>query len=376
MGLMTKVGLALATMLLGGALACNTLNPDPVKVEINEEAEHARGFAWTESEDGHPVLAIRHPRTLSWLATVSRKPIERPIQLPGAEHVVPHVVVNEAKGFVTSSTTHVHLLEAGAGLKGWKGCKSLQYLKDDAVLDWAKVSEVRDVRSESGWNAELMTVLSPGWIAVGPDDNLTERSWPLVPIAEYLETTPLGRAEWMIPMAWMAGDSAAGANAFQEIQEAYLQSVQEPLSKGKRVFTGTMADGVWYAPGSSSFVAEWIRDAGGEYSIGRSQDGENVALGLESMLQEAHECDAWVVMMHVPEGDFTLDDFKELEPHNHSLVEATEEVWLCNTADADYFGALVPHPERVLQDLADVMSGKEEGRFGLFTNLSQKSRER
>ena len=226
MGLMTKVGLALATMLLGGALACNTLNPDPVKVEIKEEAEHARGFAWTESEDGHPVLAIRHPRTLSWLATVSRKP-RRPIQ-PGAEHVVPHVenswgLIRHVEHNACSSP------RAGAGLKGWKGCKSLQYFKDDAVLDWAKVSEVRDVRSESGWNAELMTVLSPGWIAVGPDDNLTERSWPLVPIAEYLETTPLGRAEWMIPMAWMAGDSAAGANAFQEIQEAYLQSVQSPF---------------------------------------------------------------------------------------------------------------------------------------------------
>ena len=45
------------------------------------------------------------------------------------------------------------------------------------------------------------------------------------------------------------------------------------------------------------------------------------------------------------------------------------EVWVCNTAKADYFGGVVPHPEWVLDDLKSLMDGKESGPHGLFARL-------
>ena len=82
-------------------------------------------------------------------------------------------------------------------------------------------------------------------------------------MTEYLEPHPLGRAEWMVPLAWIVGDSAAGAEAFDAVETRYEKWLMRPVKTGKRVFTGSVADGVWHAPGQGSFVAQWIKDAGG-----------------------------------------------------------------------------------------------------------------
>ena len=329
---------------------------------------HASGFQWFQTEEGVTVLVLRQPRTEEVLATVSIQALAEGNALNSMWNGVPHVTVDQTKGFVTTSTTHVHLLHAGAGLEGWKACTSLEYLRNAEVRAWADSAGVRDVRGDSGWNVEAVEAVAPGWMAVSPTYDLAERSWPLVPLTEYLEPTPLGRAEWMVPLAWLAGDSVAGARAFQEVQERYSE-LQEPETKSrKRVFTGSVADGVWHAPGNDSFVAQWIRDAGGVYALASTDAHENVELGLESLLELAHEADAWVVVTYDPDT-FTVEDLVALDPRHEPLLRATDEVWVCNTAHADYFGEVVPHPDWVLEDLLVLMEGKEQGPNRLFERL-------
>ena len=314
------------------------------------------------------MLALRQPRTGEWLATVSLGPLQDPDSWRNEWGHVPHIDVDVSKGFATTSTTHVHLLEAGAGLQGWKGCTSLSYLRDGDVLAWADSTHVRDVNGSGGWNVEAMEEAAPGWISVSPAHDLEERSWPLVPLSEYLEPTPLGRAEWMVPLAWMVGDSLTGAQAFGEVELAYAQVQRRTPPSGKRVFTGSVADGIWHAPGSNSFVAQWIRDAGGDYALAAEDPNQNVELGLESLLELASNADAWVVVTSDPDT-FSVADLLALDPRHKALLEATGEVWVCNTAKADYFGGVVPHPEWVLDDLKSLMDGKESGPHGLFARL-------
>ena len=134
------------------------------------------------------------------------------------------------------------------------------------------------------------------------------------------------------------------------------------------MFTGSVADGVWHAPGNDSFVAQWIRDAGGVYALASTDAHENVELGLESLLELAHEADAWVVVTYDPDT-FTVEDLVALDPRHEPLLRATDEVWVCNTAHADYFGEVVPHPDWVLEDLLVLMEGKERGPNRLFERL-------
>lgn len=332
---------------------------------------HAHGFAWAKSDQGQTTLVILQPRTGKAIATVSGDENRDGVDV-GSD--VPHVTIECARGFVTTSTTHVHLLEAGAGLNGWRGCTSLRYLRDDKVLAWADSATVRDVSGDGGLNAEVVTMLNPGCILTGPNQNLEERNWPWVPVTEYLEPHPLGRAEWMIPLAWMVGDSAAGAKSFKAVTARYVDAANRSVKTGKRVFTGSVADGVWHAPGKDSFVAQWIEDAGGVYALSHTNDQSNVALSLEAMLELVLRTDAWVLVTYDDDG-VNENDIINMDPRHAEVMEAVDEVWVCNTAEVDYFGEVVAHPEWVLEDLAALVQSDSEGTHGVFHKLERPSQE-
>ena len=330
---------------------------------------HAHGFAWATSERGQTTLVILQPRTGKAIVTVSNDENRSGVNV-GVD--VPHITIDRGRGFVTTSTTHVHLLEAGAGLKGWRGCTSLNYLRDANVLDWVDSAQVRDVSGDGGLNAEVVTMLNPGCILTGPNQNLEERNWPWVPITEYLEPHPLGRAEWMVPLAWIAGDSAAGAEAFEAVETRYIAAANRSVKTGKRVFTGSVADGVWHAPGKSSFVAQWVNDAGGMYALNVADDQSNVALSLESMLELVTRTDAWVLVTYDEDG-VNVNDVIEMDLRHAEVMEAVDEVWVCNTAEVDYFGEVVAHPEWVLEDLAALVQSDSQGSHGVFHKLERPS---
>ena len=175
-----------------------------------------------------------------------------------------------------------------------------ELLADGPVLGHAKKQGVVDVAGDGGWNVERMEALSPGLVLGSPAYDLSTRGWPMVPITEYLEAHPLGRAEWMVPLAWMMGDSSAGAQAFAGIRDRYEALVGQRMEAGKapRVLMGSVADGVWHAPGQNTFVARWVEDAGGQYALTAEDHDSNVALGLEQVLEHAAQCDLWMMVVH------------------------------------------------------------------------------
>ncbi|HAT47546.1 MAG TPA: hypothetical protein DCS71_01365 [Flavobacteriales bacterium] len=357
-----------AMLILSG---CGVGEVDQRAVENRRYTSYAQGFQWLSSMHGEPVLAICQPRTGIPLATVAKSEV-RWQRLPDPWNRVPHVHIRSGRGYVTTSTTHVHLMDAGGALAGWRGCTSIPFLRDSTVRAWADSNGVRDVRGDGGLNVEVMAMMNVGCILTGPDQDLTERSWPWVPITEYLEPHPLGRAEWMIPLGWLAGDSATASVAFEGIEQAYFREMSLTKPSSKRVFTGSVADGIWHAPGHDSFVAQWIRDAGGIYALSQSDQRTNVELGLESMLELVNQTDAWVLVTYDPDT-LTMRDIEAMDPRHVEVMQAVDEVWVCNTEKVDYFGTVVAHPEWVLADLAALLRGQPKGPYGLFSRMNFQS---
>ena len=170
--------------------------------------QHALGHSWHLNGAGQVTLVLSNPRSGEALCAVVHGPWR------GGALDIPCVALPAEPDVVTSGTTHAHLLHAGVGLDRWVGCNSLNYLADGPVLSHAKERGVVDLAGDGGWNVERMEALSPGLVLGSPAYDLSTRGWPMVPVTEYLEAHPLGRAEWMVPLAWMMGDSLAGAQAF------------------------------------------------------------------------------------------------------------------------------------------------------------------
>ena len=354
-------------LLCVGLLGCQTsASTTPRSAWSTLDApQHAKGHSWHVNGAGQVTLMLSNPRSGEALCAVVQGPWR------GGGLDIPCVGLAPESDVVTSSTTHAHLLHAGVGLDRWVGCNSLNYLAEGPVLQYATQNEVVDVAGDGGWNVERMEALSPGLVLGSPAYDLSTRGWPMVPITEYLEAHPLGRAEWMVPLAWMMGDSSAGAQAFAGVRDRYEALVGQRMegAKAPKVLMGSVADGVWYAPGQNTFVARWVEDAGGQYALTAEDVDSNVALGLEQVLEHAAHCDLWMMVVHDPDS-FTVSDLLAQDPKHQALLEATDEVWVCNTAKHDYFGALVVQPELILEDLRSAMQLGQVGPHGTFQPLS------
>ena len=350
-----------------GLLACqNSASTTPRSAwAILDAPQHAEGHSWHVNGAGQVTLVLSNPRSGEALCAVVHG------QWRGGSLDIPCVELAPEPDVVTSSTTHAHLLQAGVGLGRWAGCNSLNYLAEGPVLRHARKHEVVDVAGDGGWNVERMEALSPELVLGSPAYDLSTRGWPMVPITEYLEAHPLGRAEWMVPLAWMMGDSVAGAEAFAGVRDRYEALLGHGLKgeQAPKVLMGSGADGVSQAPGQNTFVARWVEDAGGQYALMEEDHDSNVALGLEQVLEHAAQCDLWMMVVHDPDS-FTVSDLLAQDPKHRALLEATDEVWVCNTAKHDYFGALVVQPDLILEDLRSAMKLGRVGPHGIFQPLS------
>ena len=110
---------------------------------------------------------------------------------------------------------------------------------------------------------------------------------------------------WMVSEE--SGDKAS--NRFQQISARYEALRASPKEYGKlRVFTGSVEQGEWHAPGGSSFIARLLNDAGVEYVFEEYEGRENVRIPLEEMMKVGNASDAWGLVVQHTGDSFGMQD--------------------------------------------------------------------
>ena len=184
---------------------------------------------------------------------------------------------------------------------------------------------------------------------------------------EYIEESPLGRAEWIKVFGLLTGKLEEAIVAFDELEARYLKvksSVPE-LSEDERpeVFTGSYWQGNWKAPSGKSLIATLIEDAGCRYVFRNHEESGNVELDFEVFFDLVYESDYF--------GKVTYSD---VEVTRSGLVDNDERllnlpalspghVFYCNATETDYFGAAMMEPDVVLRDLVQIFYPDEIQEF-------------
>lgn len=106
--------------------------------------------------------------------------------------------------------------------------------------------------------------------------------WLVVPCLDWLETSPLGRAEWMRFYGRLLGRGERADSLFAVVERGYLEAVTDAARRvraagGRRPwvlaglpsggFRGGRPSGDWWVPGGGSYRARLIEDAGGAYLL-------------------------------------------------------------------------------------------------------------
>lgn len=277
------------------------------------------------------------------------------------------------------STTHIPLIRSVKGTDQLVGVGYADYIKDAEIHEKLESGEIRSITSNDQLNFEVVVDVGPDVLLVYPYgnenyDRYKKAGINVLPVSEYAESHPLGRAEWIKAFGVLTGNYEEAKKVFETIKAEYQHWKNEAMlqSFSPSVFTGSFYKGRWSAPGGDSFVAQFIRDAGARYVFAEYPGSENVELDFEVVLEKITHADFFGKVLH-RDGDVTREDFMEENERFELLRDfSDEELFFCNTGHSDYFGQGLLEPHLMLRDLYHIFHVEEgdSARFVYFKPLS------
>jgi iron complex transport system substrate-binding protein len=271
------------------------------------------------------------------------------------------VVAKEGKQrTVCLSTTHVPMFQSIHALDQLVGVGFAHLIKNPDAQEAIKQGSIVNISQGEDISEELMLSLQPDQFLIysyGDKDysKYQLRGIEVIPIAEYLEKTPLGRSEWVVLIAALSGKINEGITVFNELESTYMATKRSAENLQKpTVFTGYYNAGNWYAPPGNSFVATFLQDAGADYILKDSLANENLIIPFEQMFVTMHGCEFWGKLTFLP-SDPTASNFVSDAPQLAQLPSyKAKKLFFCNTQATDYFGDAIMQPDLILKDLIQI----------------------
>ena len=268
---------------------------------------------------------------------------------------------------VVFTTVHCALLYDLKAESAIKGVCDLQYISIPDVQQRAKLPisdahHVADCGNSMSSNVEKIIDLKPEAIMVSPFENsggygkLDKLHIPLIEMADYMEESSLGRAEWMKFYGMLFGREKAADSLFNEVKSNYEQLKQkaQTAKQTRSVFTERMMGNVWYVPGGRSVIGGLLQDARARYVFANDTHSGSVALSFESVLDRAGKADIWLFKYN--EHPSTLQELlKENAGYGEFKAVKTHQVFTCDCTRRPYYEEVSFHPDRLLSDVIQIV---------------------
>ncbi|HET8858300.1 ABC transporter substrate-binding protein [Marivirga sp.] len=223
---------------------------------------------------------------------------------------------------VCLSTSHLPPFSTLGKSQTLIGFPNTDLIYNKELLKLVNKGRIADVGRKNGVNIEKVMELMPDLIMAYSLGSSMEQLKPLqkagIPIilnTDYLENSPLGRAEWLKLTAVLVDQYATGDSLFKSIEASYLEtkSMVENIEDKPTVMTGLMYGDIWYVPGGDSFAAKFIEDAGGNYLWSENAQTGSLELSFESVLSKAQNANFWI-------GAASFRSLKELKNSNNKYA--------------------------------------------------------
>ena len=263
---------------------------------------------------------------------------------------------------VVYSSVHCGLLNQIGALKSIGGVCDLKYIKLQEVQDGCRTGSITDVGNGMNPDIEKIIDLHPDAIMLSPFENsggygrVEKLNIPIIECADYMETSALGRAEWMRFYGLLFGEAQKADSLFAEVEKNYneLKALVAPLSSAPSVISELKNGSAWYVPGGKSTSARIYADAGANYVFADDEHSGSAPLAFETVFDKGQNADFWLIKYNQ-----AIDKtYKELEqdyaPYTGFRAFKERNIYGCNTGKVDFYEDSPFHPDRLLKDLIKI----------------------
>lgn len=330
----------------------------------NEKAEikYATGFTidyFTNYKVVSVLSQAADADTLKYILVQRGTP--KPSHYPEAQ-----VIEIPIRTMVAMSSMHIALAEFLEATDLIAGVGSFKYVFSPEVRKRIEEGKVAEIGVDTAPNKELLISLNPDLVMAMASPNglaksyriLAEAGIPVMINTDWLETNPLGRAEWVKVMAALVNKEKMANERFKEIEDAYLKYTElaKSASEKPEVIAGMPYKGTWFVPDGNSYMGRLLKDATSQYHWSHTKEKGSIALDLETVYPIAMKADYWLIagyensLKEIAAKDIRYTDFKAFK--QGTIYNNNKRVNTIGTNDFWESGVLNPH--LILADLIHI----------------------
>jgi len=329
--------------------------------------------------EGYTVATIRHPwRQDAVLHRYVLVRADRPLPDPLPEGTLLRTPLSRS---VVFTTVHCSLLQMLHRQEAVAGVADLKYIKAPYVHDGVRSGRIADCGDGMSPVIEKIIDLRPDALLLSPFENsggygrLEEIDIPIVECAEYMEPSPLGRAEWMrfygmlygcereADSLWAVVDSSyhrlkadvrrlkADANS----QPSTLSPQPSALNPQPSCLVDKVTGSVWYVPGGHSTIGRMLSDAAADYPWADDEHSGSVSLPFEAVLERGGDCRVWLLRYSGREALTRRQLLSEHRGYQQFRAFREGRVYGCNVELSAFYEETPFRPDWLLTDFIAIL---------------------
>ena len=289
---------------------------------------------------------------------IARAGDEAPLAFPG------QVLDGEADRIAVTSSTHVAMLDALGAADRIVAVSGIDFINNSDVQ--RRRDDIADIGYEGNFDYEALLASDPDIVllygvngASSMEGKLRELEIPYVYIGDYVEESPLGKAEWMVPIAEIIGEREKGAETYDAIATRYnalKKRVADTAVDAPSVMLNVPYGDSWFMPSADSYMARLIRDAGADYIYRKNTGNTSMPIDLEEAYTLASQADFWLNTDRMESLSVLAEKcpkFKDTRVLRNGYVYNNPR--RANPAGGnDFFESAVVNPDILLRDLAAI----------------------
>ncbi len=374
------ISVCLIVFITAITVSCNTRNNTQTNADIpysDAIVTRAQRFS-LEQTDTCTILTITDP----WQGAEGIKQVyylvrkDDVISLKTDESATIYVPL---KKIICMSTTHLAMVAALNEKDAIIGVSGTDLIYDKSISERINKGIISDVGYESGMNNELIIRLSPDLImmyGVGSESagyigKAKELGIKVMFNADYLETDPLGKAEWIKLFGALFCKGKMADSIFMSVSESY-DRIKNYISQNRvgkpAVLMGLPFRDTWFISPGDSYTSRFIEDAGGNYLWHDTKSSVSMPYSLEDVFIRSLKADYWLNIGSVSSKKeiCALDPRLETIPcyRNGNLYNNNKRISPAGGNDYWESGTLNPH--LVLKDIAAILHPELFPDSGLF----------
>lgn len=302
----------------------NTAAKKQSSASVAAEVEYAKGFQM-KVEGALTYIELKAPwpdadHSFTYVLINKDQKTQLKDSLDYLKNTFDALIFTPVQRVIATSTTHIpafELLEVSESLIGFPGT---DYISSPALRDRIKNGQIRELGKNESLNEEVIISAQPdlliGFGVSGQNktyNTLSKAGIPVVYNGDWVEETPLGKAEWIKFMGAFFEKQQEADRIFNSVVSEYQKATQlaDNATHQPTVISGSMFKDIWYAPAGESWLAHFFKDANADYLWKDSRGSGSLSLNFETVLIKAKQADYWI-----GSGQFTsYDQLRGMNPH-------------------------------------------------------------